>query len=112
MSWERTSRAETRSFGGILNDWASQHGRDTQQSPAFEIGRALFHVRIQALPEILSPDQLQELKIDVVDVVVEGFVHPHSHQTLGRLHGQGCIGGDLGGQGSGPSRQFIVGHNL
>ena len=73
--------------------------------------RPLFQEGSDPFLEIVAGEQRQQLKIDVLDVGIEGFVHAHAHHALGRAHGHGRVGGDLARHGQGGIGHLVGRHD-
>ena len=81
-------------------------------STAGEVGLALFHERLHAFLEIVRLEQRQQLQVDMMDMVVEGFVGRHPHHPLGALHRHRRVGDDLGGQRARGGQALVGRHHL
>ena len=77
-----------------------------------ELGGPLLGERRHTFPRIFGAHELQKVHIDVMYMVVELLGHAHTHESLGRLHGQWSVGGNVAGQLCGKRHKLIVGHHM
>src|SRR5437867_13049702 len=72
-----------------------------------ELRLTLLDERLDALTEVLRPEERQELEEDVVHVRLERLLEAEAHHALRRLHCQRGVGGDFSGKLSSCGHELI-----